>query len=110
MKANIIKENDKNKRITQLTFSHLGMGCVMTDRTSYLLGNSDLEYDFGYSSRNRGNEGRNLLTIDFEDIREIDYLIHLLQKFSQSCKGSIDMMWDAKWLDSRAERIKKEDE
>lgn len=82
MKSSIINRNEKTSEISKIHLTHYGLDIAIMREV-----NPCLYWHDSSKSLNSVPFDDNTLTIDFNDTREIEFLIQTLQSFLSACKG-----------------------
>ena len=82
MKSSIINRNEKISEISKIHLTHYGLDIAIMREV-----NPCLYWHDSSKSLNSVPFDDNTLTIDFNDTREIEFLIQTLQSFLSACKG-----------------------
>ena len=82
MKSSIINRNEKISEISKIHLTHYGVDIAIMREV-----NPCLYWHDSSKSLNSVPFDDNTLTIDFNDTREIEFLIQTLQSFLSACKG-----------------------
>lgn len=82
MKSSITNRNEKTSEISRINLAHYGLSMAVMKEV-----NPCLYWHDASKSLNSVPFDDNTLTIDFNDTREIEFLIQTLQSFLSTCKG-----------------------